>query len=172
MEHLSTCRNCDNQFRRLEQLLKTMRSDREPDAPRDLVAFVLNLFQEGKRSATPSLLRHIIAALSFDSAMNLAPAFGVRSGQASSRQLLYSAEANDIDLRITRQGDRLVVTGQVLGEECAGSEVVLKGETESASASLNQLCEFTLPPVQPGSYALVLRMANLEVEIPDIDLKE
>jgi hypothetical protein len=171
MTHLSTCGRCGNEFRRLEQLIQTMRSDLDTDAPRDLLAYAVNLFGQSRQSAAPSMLRRVIAALSFDSATSLAPAFGVRSGSAPSRQLVYSAESNDIDLRITPQGDRWVVTGQVLGNDCAGTEITLKGETESTSVELNELCEFTLPPVLPGKYVLVLRIADLEVEIPEVELR-
>lgn len=171
MAHLSTCSRCGNELRRVEQLLQTMRSDREPDAPRDLLAYAVNLFSQSRQSDAPSILRRVIAALTFDSGTNLAPVFGMRSGTSATRQLVYSAESNDIDLRFTPQGDRWVVTGQVLGEDCAGSQVTLTGETESASVGMNELCEFTLPPVLPGNYALLLRIANLEVEIPELELR-
>jgi hypothetical protein len=40
-----------------------------------------------------------------------------------------------------------------------------------ARAALNELCEFTLPPVPEGSYKLLLRLPGAEVQIPELDLR-
>ena len=60
----------------------------------------------------PSLLRRVLAVLSFDS-LNVAPAFGTRSGATGSRQMLYSAEENDIDLHYS--------AGQLMGGSWPGA---------------------------------------------------
>jgi hypothetical protein len=103
--------------------------------------------------------------------MNMAPAFGVRSGQAATRQLLFSADTNDIELQISSQDDRWIVTGQWLGEDCVAGHAELEGEKGRAEASLNDLCEFTLPPMPSGSYTLRLRFRDTEVEIPQLELR-
>jgi hypothetical protein len=172
MDHISDCSECTEQLERLGNVLELMRTDIAADAPRDVLAFAVNVFSRHERSREPSLLRRLVAALSFDSSSNPAPAFGVRSGPAASRQLLYSAEENDIDLRITAEAENWIVAGQVLGEDCAGGRIEIEGEGESAGADLNELCEFTLPPVSAGSYTLRLRLGNAEVEIPGLELRE
>ncbi len=171
MAHLSNCSECTRQLKRLGELLMLMRTDTATDAPRDVRAFAVGLFSGRESSREPSLLRRIVAALSFDSSSNLAPAFGVRSGQATSRQLLYSAEENDIDLRITAEDETWIVAGQVLGDDCSGGRVEIEGAGELAQAELNELCEFTLPPVAAGSYTLRLRLRDAEVEIPQLELR-
>lgn len=171
MRHISTCTECGDELRRLEQVMLMMRTDTEPDAPRDLIAYAVNIFAQRRESGAPSLLRRIVAALTFDSSTNLAPAFGMRSGQAASRQLVYSAEGNDVDLRLTLLNDQWLVSGQLLGQGCEAGEVRLEGETKSAVAPLNELCEFTLPPVSSGRYKLLLRLGNIEVEVPQLELK-
>lgn len=146
-----------------------MRSDNSSDAPRDVLAYAMNIFSRPENSQ-PSLLRRLVAALSFDSSSNLAPAFGVRAGQATSRQLLYSAEENDIDIRITPDGETWIVAGQVLGEDCSGGRIEIEGAGELATAELNDLCEFTLPPLPAGSYAVRLRLGSADIEIPKLEL--
>ena len=168
--HLSTCQECEGEFQRVEQIMLLMRTDSDPDAPQDVIAYALNIFRQAVESTESTLLHRIVAVLTFDSSKNLAPAFGVRSGSTASRQLLYSAGAKDVDLRVTPQADQWVVAGQVLGENCAGGEATLKGEAGSSAASLNDLCEFALPPVPPGSYTLVLRLADTEVEVRQLEL--
>ncbi|MGH9880267.1 MAG: hypothetical protein ACRD6N_02435, partial [Pyrinomonadaceae bacterium] len=158
------------ELQRLQQVILLMRSDTSEDAPPDVVAYAKTIFRKRAVSGEPALLRRIVAALSFDS-MNVAPAYGVRSGHAASRQLVYSSESHDVDLRITPQNDQWVVAGQVLGEHCARGEVKLEGETGTAVAALNELCEFTLPAVSAGSYKLLLRLADVEVEVPRLELR-
>jgi len=178
MSHISTCTSCGSKLQKLEDVILLMKTDREPDAPRDLIAYAINIFDQGRESIVTSALRRLVAALTFDSNVGLAPAFGVRSGQLpSSRQLLYSAEGSDVELRITPREDQWVVAGQVLGRECVGGEVNLvnlvrvEGEERVAVAVLNELCEFSLPAVPPGSYKLLLRLTDLEVEVPQLELR-
>lgn len=167
--HLSNCSDCAEQVDRIRQVLELMRGDASTDAPRDVLAYALNLFSKHENSK-PSILRRIVAALTFDSSSNVAPAFGVRSGPATSRQLLYSAQENDIDVRITPEGESWILAGQVLGENCVGGRVEIEGQSGLATADLNDLCEFTLPPVPAGCYAIRLRLGTAEVEIPLLQL--
>jgi hypothetical protein len=168
--HLADCSVCAQQLDRLGHVFELMRTDTSTDAPRDVLAYAVNIFRPAE-SSQPSILRRLVAALSFDSSSNPAPAFGVRAGQATSRQLLYTAEENDIDIRITSEGESWIVAGQVLGEGCVGGRIEIEGEGELATADLNDLCEFTLPPVPAGSYAVRLRLGSAEVEIPKLELR-
>ena len=168
--HLTTCADCSAELKRVQQVLELMRTDTSTDAPRDVLAYAINIFSDRKQSQSPSLMRKIVAALSFDSNQNLSPAFGVRSAGAATRQLIYAAENSDIDLRISAADDRWTVAGQVLGEGCAGGRVDIEGQNVIETAAINDLCEFALPPVSPGSYTLRLRYGNAEVEISPLTL--
>ena len=129
MAHISECHECSLEYRRLEHLITLMKTDRAEDAPRDVLSQVVNLFP--KQAAAPSMARRLMAALSFDS-FTTRPAFGVRSGQAASRQLVYSVEGNDIELRVTAEEDQWIVSGQVLRENCVAARVEIDGATGSA----------------------------------------
>ena len=169
MAHISSCSHCADRLHRLDEVVHLMTSDRATDAPRDVVAYAMNIFSSRVKSPQ-SLKRRILAALSFDSSMNQASAFGVRSGQTGSRQLIYSAEESDIDLRITLVDDLWVVSGQLLREDCAGGKVEIEGLSGSAAAALSELCEFTLPAVESGNYLLRIQMADVEIEVPQLEL--
>ena len=143
-----------------------MRSDSTIDAPRDVLTSVINIFSQEKRSR----LRHIVALLTFDS-RNAGPAFGMRSLPGTSRQMLYSADETDVDLRITVQNDECFLAGQVIGVECTGGHVEISGEAGRSEAALNEVGEFTLPPIPTGNYSLTLRMLDLQIEIPELELK-
>lgn len=166
--HVSGCSRCSAQLARVEQTINLMRTDDAEDAPRHALASVLNLFRARAQASEPSLVQRVLAALSFDS-MQATPAYGVRSGQATARQMLYSAGENDLDLRVTQSGEMWVVSGQVLGE-CTGGNIRLEGTAAQVAVELNELCEFTLPAVPSGSYTLRLRLDEVEVEVPELRL--
>ena len=115
-------------------------------------------------------LRRIVALLTFDS-RKAGPAFGVRSLSATSRQMLYSAEETDLELRITVQNDECILAGQVIGEGCGEGHVQISGLAGRSEATLNDVGEFTLPPIPVGNYSLTVRMLDREIEIPELELK-
>ena len=171
--HLADCTACSAQAAQLGHLAALMRADTSEDAPPALVSSVVRMFRARRPQGAeePGLLRRLVAALTFDS-NSLQPAFGVRSGQAApARQMLFSAGDLDVDVRLAAGGDGWTVSGQVLGA-CEGGEVELVSEGSTAArASLNELCEFTLPAVAEGVYTLRLRLDDAEVEIPELSLK-
>jgi anti-sigma factor RsiW len=172
--HLADCRACSEQAAQLSRLTTLMRTDASEDAPRDLLSHAVSLFA-ARRAAAPERLgrlRRVLAALTFDSQAPT-PAFGVRSGLAApARQLLFSAGDFDVDLRLAEGGEGWTVSGQVLGP-CAGGEVEVAeaGAEAAARATLNDLCEFTLPPVPAGVYTLRLRVDDFEIKIPELSLR-
>jgi len=172
LAHLKACSRCNAQLEQVAQVINLMRNDTLEDASRDVISQAVGIFQRRETGAKQGVLRRVMAALSFDSA-SLTPAYGVRSGQTATRQLLYSTDGNDLDLRVTPGDEAWIVSGQVLGQEqCAGGEVRLESVAGSAAAAeLNELCEFTLSPVAAGSYTLRLRLSNLEIEIPEFELR-
>ena len=167
--HLAACAACAEQAARLGHVTGLMRADSMEDAPRQARARAASLFQSRRRPAT-SPLKRLLAALTFDSSQ-MTPAYGVRAGAASERQLLFSAGENELHLQIAPLGDAWQVTGQVLGP-CAGGEVELRGVNRIVRAGLNELCEFALPPLADGEYALTLHLNHMDLEIPGLKLGE
>jgi len=165
--HITSCSDCVDTLRRLQQVIFTMKTDTGPDAPRDLLHSAINIFSPEKRSP----LRHIIAILTFDSRI-AGPAYGIRSLRSSSRQLLYSAQETDLDLRVTVQNDECIVAGQVIRADCVNGQVEISGDAGTATASLNEVCEFTLPAIPVGNYALRINMPDVQIEIPELELKD
>lgn len=170
--HLADCAGCSEQASQLARLTALMRADASEDAPRDVLMNAVGLFRARRPEpeAAPGLLRRLVASLTFDSS-TLTPSFGVRSGLAApARQLLFSAGDFDVDLRLAPGGEGWTVSGQVLGP-CEGGEVEVAAGGRAARAGLNDLCEFTLPPVPEGVYTLRLRVGKVEVEIPELSLR-
>jgi len=144
-----------------------MRSDTGEDAPPALVANIKN-YPRRVVSRQP-FLRRVLAALTFDSLLN-APAFGLRSQSTAGRQLIYSTETADIDVRVSAENDQWQIAGQVLGADCAKADVDLEGESFSTSAKLNELCEFSFGVVPAGTYKITLHLPELLIETPRLEL--
>jgi hypothetical protein len=166
MAHISTCSTCRDTLRALQQLILMMRSDSTNDAPRDVLTSAINIFSQEKRSP----LRRIVALLTFDS-RTAGPAFGMRSFPGASRQMLYSAEDTELDLRVTMRNDECVLAGQVIGAGCGEGRIEISGAAGQSEATLNEVCEFTFPPIPAGKYSLTVRIQDLQIEIPELELK-
>lgn len=165
--HLVACSRCSGELAKLERLIRLMRSNASEDAPHFVIKRAVALFRSRTTPTFSGWRGRIPALLHFDSA-GLVPAFGVRSGKPGSRQLLFSAGVDEIDLRIEPVGEAWIVSGQVLGEAAASGMATLQGAAGTGEAVFNELSEFVLPPVQAGTYKLILNLTNADVEIDEI----
>jgi anti-sigma factor RsiW len=165
--HIGQCAQCANELAYLQRITGFLQTPE--DAPPSVIQQAVNLFQR-KDEPEPllsGLRRRVLAALKFDS-VGLTPAFGVRSGKPGSRQLLFSTNVDEIDLRIEPEGQAWLISGQVLGETQGQGMAILEGASGMSETTLNELSEFTLPPVQAGTYKLTLSLADVDVEIEEI----
>jgi len=167
--HLASCSECSSQLQTIQQTIGLMRSDTAEDAPAELVQYAKRIFREKVVTRGPSLLNILVAALTFDSLSN-APAFGLRSQATAGRQLIYSTETADIDLRVSPENDQWQIAGQILGADCANGDVDLEGDGFSASAKLNELCEFSFGSVPAGAYKVSIRLPDVLIETPPLEL--
>lgn len=144
---------------------------RDPAAPPDVLARAIALrspLREAVRKAAAAV-RRLIAAPVFDAAGGFAPAAGVRGAGVSPRQLLFRAEACEVDLRIAAQGAAWILTGQVFGTEGA-REVVLSGSEGARTAVLGPTSEFSFPSLAAGRYELTVKTPELDIVIPAVEV--
>jgi hypothetical protein len=141
------------------------------DAPEAVVQRALGVWRERAtpRVAAPGLLRRLAGGLRLDSAVASPLAYGLRSGPAAVRQLIFFSEGRDIDLRITSvatpDGPRWRIAGQVLGPDAAGTVELRSGERVH-SAAWTELGEFGFGPLDDGRYTLRVCGPDWDVELP------
>ena len=130
------------------------------------------------RPAPVQALRRLLGRLVQDSGPVPALATGLRSGPAGVRQLLYSTEGRDIDLRVVPAADGAPgwsLSGQVLGPDLHG-EVWLAGAGAGGGAQwrvvLDDFSEFRFGPVPSGRWQLTLLTADAEIDLPAFDLPD
>jgi anti-sigma factor RsiW len=167
-EHLAQCAACAERLATIQRTIAALHDDAGEDAPAYVIARAKRLLPQFRtQQAEPSPLRRVLAALNFDS-FSVQPAYGLRSGQTTARQMLFNADDHDLDLRITPAGEQWVVAGQVLGPSTGGT-VTLDGPT-TVETPLNDLSEFTLPPVPAGSYSLNITLEGTTIAIDGLEL--
>lgn len=156
------------------------------DAPDAVIERAIAVFDaaalahQGRRNAAgPALLQRVLATLTFDSAGQSLLAHGVRSGAMSSRQVIYSADGRDIELRIVAANDAglgsagaqagWVLFGQVLGPDREGEVELMVGEQRRQTV-LDEMSEFRFDDVPGGAVQLSLRLADRVIELPRLDV--
>ena len=161
-QHLADCPRCTADVTWLRRVIDLMRTDIAQLAPPSAVAAAKALFRR------PTSRRHLRATLRFDS-LSTPIAMGMRSAGQADRQLLFATDDLLVDLRIAASGELWAVSGQLLGAE-AGEQVELRGSAAQASAALNEMSEFALPPAPAGSYDLVVQLADADITITGLEL--
>jgi len=165
--HTAACARCAAQFTWLARVIALMRADTGDDAPARVVDHAVDLFRARRALDPVGARQRRPAALRFDS-WRTGP-LAVRGGARPERQLLFNAEGFDVDVRITRSGDVWAIAGQLLGPEQAG-QVALQGASGTLQGVLNELSEFTLSPVPPGTYTLIVQLPSVEIEITGLEV--
>jgi hypothetical protein len=143
------------------------------DAPEHLIQKALDLWQPrtaGRAAPGGGLRRRLAALLSFDSAGLTPQAAGLRSAGDDTRQMLFSAEGRDVDLRIgPMSGAGWQVGGQILGPDETGTVELSCGDFH-AETPWNELSEFRFDAVPAGTCRLTLRSADWELELPGLQI--
>jgi anti-sigma factor RsiW len=171
--HVSTCGQCASSVVWLERVISVMRAGalEEPPLPAVSRATRLLRLRITSQQPGPSLVRRILAVLSFDTAQPLSGmALGLRSSeQPTLRQMMFTAEDRHIQLRVRSAPHGWLMVGQVLGSCDHGGRAELRGPN-MVEVELNEVCEFSLPEVPSGVYSLLLRLGDADIEVPDLAL--
>lgn len=166
LAHIAECDRCCKLKQRLSELVELARDDKSEDAPEYVISRAVGLLRM-RATEIPSRLKRFVATLSFDS-LNLAPALGMRAGESTERQLVFTAGENKVHLQVSPAGEEWAVFGQVLGG-CSNGDVEAQGVWGAATASIES-GEFVLPRLPSGEYTLVVRLSVGELEIPRLKL--
>lgn len=163
-DHLADCAACRGELVRIEHLLAQMRALGEAPRPHSS-AWMRALYRAANRATMP---RRVLSTPLFDSRHSYS-AYGMRSGPASERQLLFEAAPFTVDLRIFPLSDYWTVAGQVIGPATSGSAKLL-GPDLSREAELSPLGEFLLPAIPPARCTLLLVMPAETLIMTDLEV--
>ena len=172
IEHLKECPHCTREFNLLEQLSHETLPARSPPPTNGKSALTHN-------SILPGKLRQIAATLLTPSAQPLAGAYGALRGPSQASHYAYHAENLQLTLgiqRVVSRTDRRVIHGALelddeLYEVFSGATAHLShNETLIRTAELDELGNFVLDDLAPGTYRLALRLPDREVIVEALSL--
>jgi hypothetical protein len=172
-EHLKECPHCSREIKLLEQLSGEALPARSPPPAPGKTAHQRN-------GALPGKLRRIAAELLYTrQAKPLAGAYGALRGPSQASQYAYHAENLQLTIgvqRVVSRADRRVVHGALeLDDEIyavfsGATAHLLHNETLIRSAELDELGNFVLDDLAPGTYQLALRLPDREVIVEALSL--
>lgn len=138
-----------------------------PDAPAAWIRRAEALLP-GAAARAGAALRRLVATLRFDSLQQ--PALGMRGDAGAGRQLLFSVEQRDIDLRVLSGRGGVALIGQVLGPDEQGEIHLQAADGGVHTTVLDALGAFRFDAIAPGPAVLTLRLGADEIVLPAIDL--
>jgi len=171
-EHLKECPHCTREFNLLEQLAAETIPARSPPPTNGKSDHAHN-------GALPSKLRQIAAKILPTPATPFASAYGALRGPSQASQYAYHAENLQLTLgvqRVVSRTDRRVIHGALeLDDELYS---VFKGATARLShneilirtAELDELGNFVLDDLAPGTYQLAVHLPDREVIVEALAL--
>jgi hypothetical protein len=171
-EHLRECPHCTREFNLLEQLSRENLPARSPPPAN-------GTSDQAHHSARSGRLRQIAATLLTSPATPLAGAYGALRGPSHAHQYAYHAENMQLTLgvqRVVSRVDRRVIRGALeledkLYEVFNGVIARLsRNETVICTAELDQLGNFVLDDLAPGTYQLALCLPDREVIVEALSL--
>ena len=145
-----------------------------PTAVTDRLEQRFATFAQNRRP--PSLYQRLLASLSFDSQLTLVRGARTATPAGDQRQLVYATDLATVALTLQKrdQDQKFDLHGQLLPTEASETDLVrvllLKEEAEFDSTLTDDLGEFTLTALPPGSYQLVLSNEQYEITIPTLHL--
>ena len=158
-----------NDDKRASKIIELMRTDDSVDAPQDSIKFAKDLFRTRVTASQPSLIKRIVAAISLDLSPGKTALAERSAGTAKARQMLFDAENNSIDVRISGKGKRFDLQGQILGEGFEGGTVTLSATGIKEERSVGELGDFGFERLPAGTYEITIR-GSVEIVLPPIEI--
>jgi len=167
------CQQCERRLHLLRAILESVAGDRTVAPPLDVLKQAVRIAQQEPHRPNPWM--RVVAALSFDSQLQLSPAAMRGTGRA--RQMLFTTEQVDIDLQVKSVGTDHDLLGQVLGGEHSAQAISafvslqsVGGESLRAPKT-DSLGQFAFRQIPSGVYDLVFDLETQEVAVTGLEFQ-
>lgn len=168
------CESCQRRRLLLQNVLRAAAKDETSAPPASVLKQAVDIPLTHPKNTQTGLLTRLIAALTFDSHLQLSSA--LTRGAARERQMLFSADQVDIDLQIKpmREGHDLI--GQVLTAGASGkihAFVSLQGNPGQLlkATETDPKGQFSFRGIPSGLYDLTFDLENQEVAVMGVEVK-
>lgn len=158
--HVAVCPHCTQELAQLEAYLTDLRPEVEYTPVERLKVFIARLLPEGGAAGAGALQ----------------PAFALRGDERA--PLMLEAGETQIALEIEPVAGRpsiFSLTGMVMGTAAAGMRAALWPQEgapvePTAAGIIDDIGNFILTDIPAGTYELILRGADSEIRIPELEL--
>src|SRR5919106_3927756 len=161
------CEQCHRHLALLQAVLESVAGDRTVAPPANVLKKAVGI--AGREPPRPKPWMRVVAALSFDSRLQLSPAAMRGTGRA--RQMLFTTEQVDIDLQVKPAGVDHDLLGQVLGAGHSGEAVPAFVSLQSSggqplkATETDSLGQFAFRQIPSGVYDLIFDLETQEVAL-------
>jgi hypothetical protein len=169
------CESCQRRLALAQTVLGSMPGDKTTLPPASVLKQAIDIPLTHPKPAGPGPWMRLLAALTFDSHMQLSSA--MTRGAARERQMLFSAEQLDIDLQIKSAQKDHDLIGQVLGNPSLGNVVPVFVSLQRNTGQLlkatetDSLGQFAFRKIPSGVYDLIFDLENHEVAVMGIEVR-
>ena len=168
------CQQCDRRLILLRAVLDSVTNDRTVAPPTAVLKQAVELRQG--RYPQPKFWNRVVAVLSFDSHLQLSST-ATRGGNTRARQMLFTAEQVDIDLKIKPGREDHELLGQVLDiRQSTGflpAFVSLQNnEGQQRATETDSLGQFAFHGITSGTYDLVFDLDDQEIAITGLEFQD
>jgi hypothetical protein len=170
----SACESCGRHLALLRRVFETARGDHMTPPPASVLKRAIDISLTNPRAPQPATWQRLIAALSFDSHLQLSSA--LTRGASRERQMLFSAEQMDIDLKISAARGSHDLLGQVMGEQAGGNVtsafVSLQSNTGQIlrATETDSLGQFAFREISSGVYDLIFDLETQEIAVHGLEV--
>jgi hypothetical protein len=169
------CWHCGRRLALLRTVLHSVAGDRTVAPPPAILKRAVDIGHSRRERPTRSPWMRVIAALSFDSRLQLSAA--ATRGAKRVRQMLFTTDQVDIDLQVTPGRADNDLIGQMLSSERSGEVTPAFVSLQSRTGELVRATEtdtrgqFAFRQVPFGVYDLVFDLENQEVAVTGLELQ-
>jgi hypothetical protein len=173
--HLAlACESCGRHLALLRKAFETVKGDHTTPPPASVLKRALDIPLTHPRPQQPGTWQRLVAALSFDSHLQLSSA--LTRGAAKERQMLFNAEQIDIDLKISSGRGSHDLLGQILGELQRGNAVSAFVSLQNNSGQIlratetDSLGQFAFHEISSGVYDLIFDLQSQEIAVNGLEV--
>ena len=173
--HLAkACQQCERRLALLRTVFHVTGEDRTSPPPADVLKQAIDKVKNRKKSHKSKFLNQMVAALSFDSRLQLSTT--ATRGSGRTRQMLFTTEQVDIDLQVKSGRNDHELLGQVLDTRQTGgfapAFVSLQNkEGQQRATETDSLGQFAFHGVSSGTYDLVFDLDDQEIAVTGLEFR-
>lgn len=168
------CESCGRHLALLHKVFETVNGDHMTPPPASVLKRAIDISLTNPRPPQPAMGQRLIAALSFDSRLQLSSA--LTRGTSREWHMLFTAQQVDIDLKISTGHETYDMLGQVLGTQQVGDAPFAFVSLQTSTGQFlkvtetDSLGQFAFREISSGVYDLIFDLETQEIAVHGLEV--